>query len=72
MITIKNEYLTASFSEIGAELKSLTLDGKEYIWNGNADFWAMSSPLLFPICGGLKKDKYVSMAEGGTFSFKEL
>ena len=59
MITIKNEYLTASFSEIGAELKSLTLDGKEYIWNGNADFWAMSSPLLFPICGGLKKDKYV-------------
>ena len=59
MITIKNEYLTASFNEIGAELKSLNLDGKEYIWCGNADFWAMSSPLLFPICGGLKKDKYV-------------
>lgn len=59
MITIKNEYLTASFKEVGAELKSLVYDGTEYIWEGKAEIWQGSCPLLFPICGGLKNDKYV-------------
>jgi len=59
MIILKNEHLTATFKEIGAELKSLTLDGKEYIWPGSSDVWAGSCPVLFPICGGLKKDKYL-------------
>ena len=59
MITIKNEYLTASFKEVGAELKSLVYDGTEYIWEGKAEIWQGSCPLLFPICGGLKNDKYL-------------
>ena len=59
MITIKNEYLSASFHEIGAELKSLVCNDTEYIWEGKAEVWAGSCPLLFPICGGLKDDKYV-------------
>ena len=58
MITIKNEYLTAKFNEVGAELKSLICDGKEYIWNGDEKFWAGSCPVLFPICSGLKDDEY--------------
>ena len=64
MITLKNEFLTASFNEVGAELKSLVSDGKEYIWEGRSEVWAGSCPLLFPICGGLKDDKY-------TFNGKE-
>lgn len=58
MITLKNEFLTASFNEVGAELKSLKFCGKEYIWEGRSEVWAGSCPLLFPICGGLKDDKY--------------
>ena len=58
MINIKNEYISASFNELGAELKSLVYDGKEYIWEGKAEVWANSCPLMFPICGGLKDDKY--------------
>lgn len=59
MITISNGILTATFSEIGAELKSLKCDGKEYIWYGDPKFWTGSSPVLFPICSGLKDDEYI-------------
>lgn len=58
MITIKNQHLTAAFSEKGAELKSLCCNGTEYIWPGDPSVWALSAPLLFPICGGLKDDHY--------------
>ena len=59
MVTIKNEYLTAKINELGAELKSLVCNDTEYIWEGRSEVWAGSCPLLFPICGGLKNDKYV-------------
>lgn len=59
MVTLKNEFLTADFSEIGAELKSLKCDGKEYIWNGDPKYWTGSSPTLFPICSGLKDDEFI-------------
>lgn len=58
MITLKNEFLTASLNEVGAELKSLVFGGKEYIWEGRSEVWSGSAPILFPICGGLKDDKY--------------
>ena len=58
MITISNEYLTATFQELGAELKSLRMEGKEYIWPGDPQIWKSSCPLLFPVCGGLKEDQY--------------
>lgn len=59
MITIKNEFLTAKINEVGAELKSLVFNNTQYIWEGNPDVWASSAPLMFPICGGLKEDKYI-------------
>lgn len=59
MITIRNEYLTASFNEVGAELKSLICADTQYIWEGKTEIWGGSCPLLFPICGGLKNDKYI-------------
>ena len=58
MVTITNGILTAQFKELGAELKSLTCNGTEYIWPGDPAFWAGSAPLLFPICSGLKDDTY--------------
>lgn len=59
MITLKNDHVTALISEVGAELKSLKCGSNEYIWEGRTDVWAGSCPLMFPICGGLKDDKYV-------------
>ncbi|MBR4910147.1 MAG: aldose 1-epimerase family protein [Clostridia bacterium] len=58
MITLKNEFITAKINELGAELKSLNACGTEYIWNGDPKYWACSCPVLFPICGGLKDDKF--------------
>ena len=59
MITISNEFATATFSEIGAELKSFKCEGKEQIWYGDPQFWTGSSPVLFPICSGLKDDEFI-------------
>ena len=59
MITIKNEHIIAKFNELGAELKSLIYDNKEYIWNGDEKHWSYSCPILFPICSGLKDNEYI-------------
>lgn len=59
MITISNGVLTSKFNEVGAELKSLSYENREYIWSGDKAIWAPSCPIMFPICGGLKDDKYV-------------
>ena len=69
MITISNEFLTATFSEVGAELKSLKCDGQEYIWYGDPKFWTGSSPVLFPICSGLKDDEFIY--EGKTYKLQK-
>lgn len=66
MITVSNEFLTATFSEIGAELKSLKCGSREYIWNGDPAFWTGSAPVLFPICSGLKDDEFIY--EGKTYA----
>lgn len=59
IITISNSVLTVAVSTYGAELKSIIKDGKEYLWDGNPDVWSGQAPILFPLCGGLKDDKYI-------------
>ncbi|MTH14600.1 aldose 1-epimerase family protein [Flavobacterium sp. LC2016-01] len=57
--TISNSILTASIKHAGAELSSLkNNDSKEYIWEGNPNFWGKHSPILFPIVGTLKNNTY--------------
>jgi galactose mutarotase-like enzyme len=57
--TISNSILTAEIKHLGAELCSLKDNlNKEYIWNGNPDFWGKHSPVLFPIVGTLKNNTY--------------
>lgn len=58
MVVLQNDLIRAEINERGAELKSLTCNGTEYIWQSHAEVWPASCPLLFPICGGLKDDKY--------------
>nr|WP_315210597.1 aldose 1-epimerase family protein [uncultured Flavobacterium sp.] len=57
--TIKNSILTAEIKHFGAELISLkTNQNKEYIWEGNSEFWGKHSPILFPIVGTLKDNSF--------------
>jgi galactose mutarotase-like enzyme len=57
--TISNSTLSASIKHSGAEIFSLkNKDNKEYIWEGNPDFWGKHSPILFPIVGTLKNNIY--------------
>ena len=59
MQTIKNERLTCTISESGAELCSLKDNlGREYIWQGIAPYWASHAINLFPVCGRLYNQAY--------------
>jgi galactose mutarotase-like enzyme len=50
LYTIKNDKLEISADTFGAELHSLRLDGKEYLWQCG-DAWKRYAPILFPfIC----------------------
>ncbi|WP_313386852.1 aldose 1-epimerase family protein [Chishuiella sp.] len=57
---IENDFLRVEFSLKGAELKSIfnKKNKKEILWQADPKFWAKSSPILFPIVGALKNDKY--------------
>jgi len=68
MYYIENEYLEVGIDPKGAELVSLYHKDHdlEYMWGANPLFWGKSSPVLFPIVGGLKDNKYVF--EGKTYN----
>lgn len=59
MVVIENEFLHAEINELGAELKSLKCGETQYIWQGSEEYWKGSSPIMFPICSGLKDDEYI-------------
>lgn len=56
---LKNSILTAEIKHFGAELISLKTNlNREYIWEGNSEFWGKHSPILFPIVGSLKNNSF--------------
>jgi len=58
MYKIFNDYMTVSIDAKGAELKSLTHDGKEYLWNADERYWARTAPVLFPFVGSVYNGVY--------------
>lgn len=46
-----------SVSHKGAELTSLVNSRREYLWQGDPEFWGRRAPILFPIVGKLSDDK---------------
>ena len=56
--TIWNKKIELTVDTHGAEAVSLKKDGKEYIWNGNPEFWNRHAPVLFPFVGKPKDKKY--------------
>lgn len=60
LFQISNDKITIQVDSLGAELKSLKSvpDQREYMWHGDPAYWGRTSPVLFPIVGGLKDGKY--------------
>ncbi len=65
MITLKNEVMTVTISELGAEIQAVTAHGTEYFWNGDPAWWSGRAPVLFPICGRVLNNQY--RYEGKTY-----
>lgn len=60
MITLKNNELTISVKEHGAELCSIKAGEREYLWQAYPEFWKRHSPVLFPIVGSVWNGEYRS------------
>lgn len=61
LFQIGNDKITIQVDSMGAELKSLKSveSGTEYMWEGDPAFWGRTSPILFPLVGGLKNREYL-------------
>lgn len=59
MITLTKGRTKVAINELGAEMKSFTVDGVDYIWTGDPEVWARSAPNIFPMTGGFRDDKYI-------------
>lgn len=57
-IVLKNDQLTVTLRDKGAETVSVRRAGCEYIWQGDPAYWQGQAPLLFPICGRLFGGEY--------------
>lgn len=55
---IKNQVISLSASEQGAELQSLRYNGKQLLWQGDERYWTGRAPVLFPIVCGLRQNMY--------------
>ncbi len=58
MYHLKNPILQISIAKKGAELTSIQAYNKEYLWEGDTQFWGGQAPILFPFVGKLKDDTY--------------
>lgn len=56
---LDNGTIKAEISIHGAELKSAVKNGREYMWCADPAYWGRTSPVLFPIVGGLKDKRYI-------------
>lgn len=58
--TIKNNMIEVVISDHGAEVQSVkgAHTGEEYMWQADPEIWGRHAPVLFPIVGRLKNDKY--------------
>ncbi|MCM1115348.1 MAG: aldose 1-epimerase family protein [Clostridium sp.] len=61
--TINSENCSAVLSLEGAQLNSLVKEDIEYLWQGDADYWAGQAPVCFPICGVLIDGKAVAFGK---------
>lgn len=58
---LENDNLRVKVSSLGAEMQSIrrVADGTEYLWQGEAQYWARRASNLFPVCGRLWENQYI-------------
>lgn len=57
--TLRNDTICLTVDTLGAQMVSLkTNDDVEYLWQGDAKYWADRAPNLFPFIGRLTNDSY--------------
>ena len=58
LIQISNDQLSVTVSPLGAEMQSLRdAQGRDYLWDGDAQYWSGRAPILFPIVGRAPNDQ---------------
>ena len=59
MVELKNEQISIVVAELGAELQSIKdAEGREYLWQGDPNFWPRRSPILFPLVCSVENNTY--------------
>lgn len=60
LFQISNDKITIQIDSMGAELRSLkeVASDREYMWNADPQYWKRTSPVLFPLVGGVKDGIY--------------
>lgn len=58
LITLHNTNLTLTVDTLGAQMMSLKSEDKEYLWQGDPQYWADRAPTLFPFIGRLTENRY--------------
>ncbi|WP_044640102.1 aldose 1-epimerase family protein [Risungbinella massiliensis] len=60
VIVIENDWLKVELVSNGAEVRKVKhkKNGLDYMWTGDNAYWGRVSPVLFPIVGRLKEDRY--------------
>jgi galactose mutarotase-like enzyme len=58
--SLENSSIKITASTHGGEINSITskIDGTEYLWDGNPEYWKYHAPILFPIVGKVVDSKY--------------
>lgn len=71
MIVMENEWLKVEISTSGAEVRKVQhkKNSLDYMWTGDPAYWGRVSPVLFPIVGRLKEDRY--QLDGMTFEMSQ-
>lgn len=63
MKQLKNDCIQIAVETLGAELQSIKKGDREYLWQGDSEFWGRRAPVLFPIVGAIWNGKYRTESE---------
>ncbi len=64
LITIKNKKMEVTADSLGAQLMSIkSVEGCEYLWQGDPAYWRNRAPNLFPFIARLTDGAYTYMGE---------
>ena len=59
MVIIENENIKLEIANRGAEIRRALYKGEDMLWNGDPEYWQGVAPVLFPICGAVRDNKFI-------------